>query len=297
MPFAANGPVELYYETFGAPGDEPLLLVNGLGSQCINYDVDLCAMFVDRGFFVIRFDNRDVGLSSKLDDFTPHLRDVVTALRDGEEPRVPYRLSDMASDAVAVLDALDVDRAHVLGVSMGGMIVQQMAIEHATRLRSMTSIMSTTGDRDVGQASPEVAALFYAPPGHDRDTVIARSQALERLYASPTEFDLERVAQRVGDAFDRCFCPRGVARHLAGITASGSRTQLLQSVHVPTLVIHGDADRLIDISGGVRTAQCISGARFLAIEGMGHDLAPRYWTTIVDAVSDLARSTSGTSTT
>jgi pimeloyl-ACP methyl ester carboxylesterase len=297
MPFAANGPVELYYETFGAPGDETLLLVNGLGSQCINYDVELCAMFVDRGFFVIRFDNRDVGLSSKLDDFTPHLRDVVTAMRDGAEPRVPYRLGDMAGDAIAVLDALDVDRAHVLGISMGGMIVQQMAIDHATRLRSMTSIMSTTGDRDVGQASAEVAALFYAPPGHDRDTVIARSQALERLYASPSEFDLDRVAQRVGDAFDRCFCPRGVARHLAGIMASGSRTQRLQSVSVPTLVIHGDADRLIDISGGVRTAQCINGARFLAIEGMGHDLAPRYWATIVDAVSDHARSTSGNSTT
>jgi pimeloyl-ACP methyl ester carboxylesterase len=188
-----------------------------------------------------------------------------------------------------LLDGLGIGRAHVIGVSMGGMIVQQMAIDHAERLSSMTSIMSTTGDRDVGQASPEVAALFNAPPGQDRDTVIARSQALQRLYTSPTEYDPERVAQRVGDAFDRCFCPRGVTRQLAAIMASGSRTQRLSSLDVPVLVMHGDADTLVDISGGVRTAQCIPEARFVAIPGMGHDLAPRYWTTIVAATSDHAR--------
>lgn len=289
MPFASNGPVELYFETFGRPGDEPLLLVNGLGGQCINYDLEFCQRFVERGFFVLRFDNRDVGLSSKLDEFTPHLKDVVAALREGRAPDVPYRLSDMATDAIAVLDALDLERAHVAGVSMGGMIVQQLAIDHASRLRSMTSIMSTTGDRDVGQASPEVAELFYAPPGQDRATVVARSQALQRL-TNPTEFDPDRVAQRVGDAFDRCFCPLGVARQLAAVVASGSRTQSLRNVDVPTLVIHGDADALIDISGGVRTAQCVPGARFLAIAGMGHDLAPRDWATIVEAISDHARS-------
>jgi pimeloyl-ACP methyl ester carboxylesterase len=290
--FAANGPVELYYETFGQPGNDALLLINGLGSQCINYDVELCQRYVGRGFFVIRFDNRDVGLSSKLDDFTPHPRDVTAALREGREPDVAYRLSNMADDAVAVLDALGVERAHVLGVSMGGMIVQQLAIDHADRLISMTSIMSTTGDRDVGQPSSEVAALFYAPPGHDRDTVIARSQALELLYTSPTEYDPERVAQRVGAAFDRCFCPRGLVRQLTGVMASGSRTQSLRGVDVPTLVLHGDADTLIDISGGVSTAQCIPGAHFVAIAGMGHDLAPRYWTTIVDAVSEHAHAAS-----
>jgi len=289
VPFASNGPVELYFETFGRPGDEPLLLVNGLGGQCINYDLEFCQRFVERGFFVLRFDNRDVGLSSKLDEFTPHLKDVVAALREGRAPDVPYRLSDMATDAIAVLDALDLERAHVAGVSMGGMIVQQLAIDHASRLRSMTSIMSTTGDRDVGQASPEVAELFYAPPGQDRATVVARSQALQRL-TNPTEFDPDRVAQRVGDAFDRCFCPLGVARQLAAVVASGSRTQSLRNVDVPTLVIHGDADALIDISGGVRTAQCVPGARFLAIAGMGHDLAPRDWATIVEAISDHARS-------
>jgi pimeloyl-ACP methyl ester carboxylesterase len=291
MTFAANGSVELYYETFGPRSGDPILLVNGLGSQCINYDVELCELFVQRGFFVIRFDNRDVGLSSKLDDFTPHLRDVAAARREGRAANVPYRLSDMADDAVAVLDALDVTRAHVMGVSMGGMIVQQLAIDHPDRLCSMTSIMSTTGDPDVGQASPEVAALFYAPPGSDRESVIERSQALEALYTSPSEYDPTRTAQRVGAAFDRCFCPRGIARQLAAIMASGSRSEALASLQLPTLVLHGTADTLIDISGGERTAAVIPGARFVRIEGMGHDLPPRFWGVVVDEITELARST------
>ncbi len=294
MPVATNGAVELYVETFGRARDETLLLVNGLGSQCISFDVAFCQLFVERGFFVARFDNRDVGRSTKLDDFTPHFRDVTRALREGREPEVPYRLSDMANDAIAVLDALGVERAHVFGMSMGGMIVQQMAIDHWRRLSSMTSIMSTTGDADVGKSSPEVAALFFSPPGHDRDSVIARAQALEALYTSPSEYDPARTAQRVGNAFDRCFCPRGVARQLAAIAASGSRGDALGSVPVPTLVLHGDADTLVDISGGERTAQCVPGARFVAIPGMGHDLSPRYWPTIVDEVTDLARSTAST---
>jgi len=288
MAFATNGTVELYFETFGRPRDETLLLVNGLGSQCINFDVELCERFVEKGFFVVRFDNRDVGLSTKLDEFTPHLSDVTAAVREGRRAAVPYRLSDMADDAVAVLDALDVDVAHVVGVSMGGMIVQQLAIDHCDRLSSMTSIMSTTGDPDVGKASPEVAALFYAPPGHDRESVIARSQALEALYTSPSEYEPARTAQRVGDAFDRCFCPRGVARQLAAVVTSGSRSEALRSVTVPTLVLHGEADTLIDASGGVRTAQCIAGARYVSIEGMGHDLAPRFWDTIVEEISEWA---------
>jgi pimeloyl-ACP methyl ester carboxylesterase len=191
-----------------------------------------------------------------------------------------------------VLDALGEERVHVVGVSMGGMIVQQLAIEHASRLRSMTSIMSTTGDADVGKSTPEVAVLFNAPPGEDRETVIARSQALQRLYTSPSEYDEDRVAQRVGDAFDRCFCPKGVARQLAAIIASGSRTKSLTTIDVPTLVIHGEADTLVDMSGGVRTAQCIPGAHFVSIPGMGHDLAPCYWETIVDAITGLAREAS-----
>jgi pimeloyl-ACP methyl ester carboxylesterase len=178
-------------------------------------------------------------------------------------------------------------------MSMGGMIVQQMAIDHPNRLSSMTSIMSTTGDPDVGASSADVAALFNAPPGHDRATVIARRQALDRLCTSPSQYDAERVAQRVGDAFDRCFSPRGVARQLSAIVASGSRTNALRDVQVPALVLHGDADTLIDISGGIRTAETIPGAHFVAIPGMGHDLAPFYWDTIVETVTVHARTAAG----
>ncbi len=288
MGFATNAHVELYYETFGEPGNETLLIVSGLGSQCINVDTALIQKFVDRGFFVVRYDNRDVGLSTQLDDFTPRVSDVVTAVRSGKPADVPYRLSDMASDAAAVLDAVEVPVAHVMGMSMGGMIVQQLAIDHPQRLRSMTSIMSTTGDPDVGQSSAEVAALFYAPPGTDRASVIANTQALERLYTSPGQFDVERSGQRIGAAFDRCFSPRGVARQLAAIIASGNRSDALRTVRVPALVIHGDADTLIDVSGGARTAQCIPGARFVEIAGMGHDLAPIFWDRIVQLVSGHA---------
>jgi pimeloyl-ACP methyl ester carboxylesterase len=289
MAFARNGDVEIYYETFGSPSRPALLLVNGLGSQSINYRTEWCEGFAGAGFFVIRYDNRDVGLSSKFSDVRPDVAGLVRRLAEGHTVDVPYRLSDMAADGLAVLDDLNIEQAHVMGVSMGGMIVQTMAIERPDRLLSLTSVMSTTGDRDVGQARADVAELFYSPPGRDRETVIARAQALEALYASPSEFTLERVAQRVGDGFDRCFSPYGVARQLAAITASGSRTQALRSIDVPALVIHGDADGLIDISGGVRTAQCIPGAGFLPVAGMGHDFPPRYWPTIVEAVSDHAR--------
>src|ERR1019366_2004419 len=247
-----------------------LHLINGLGSQCIAYDVALCEKFVENGFFVIRFDNRDVGLSSKLNDVTPRIADVGSAVRTGSVPDVPYRLSDMALDGVAVLDASGVASAHVVGMSMGGMIVQQMAIDHPERLRSLTSIMSSTGDADVGHSSPDVAELFYTPPGNDRETVIERRQALDRLCTSPSQYDADRVAQRVGDAFDRCFCPRGVARQLAAVIASGSRTPALRSVRVPALVLPGEADPLNHISGGIPPPESNPGDRCAEIRGIGH---------------------------
>jgi pimeloyl-ACP methyl ester carboxylesterase len=290
MPFAHNGAVKIYYETFGDPADPALLLVNGLGSQCISYDVELCGMFVDRHFFVIRFDNRDVGHSTKFDQFKPSIRAVTAALKNGTEPDVAYRLIDMAADALAVLDTLGVERAHAMGMSMGGMIVQQLAIDHPEQLASMTSIMSTTGDRDVGQASPEVAAIFYAPPSTDRDGVIRSRQELERLYGSPAFYDADRVARRAGDAFERSFNPDGVARQLSAVMASGSRTSALRDVRVPALVMHGDKDNLIDISGGRRTADAIPGATFVTIEGMGHDAPPALWAHWVELVTEHARS-------
>ncbi len=288
MPYAHNGAVSLYFETFGDQDHPALLLVNGLGSQCINYRTEWCDKFAAAGFFVIRFDNRDVGLSTKFDDQKADMRSVVQALSEGREPEVPYRLSDMADDCVAVLDELGIQRAHVMGVSMGGMIVQQLAIDHPDRLLSMTSVMSSTGDRDVGQATPEALALLTGPPATDRASHIERHLAGIRAYGSPEHYDVARHTGYAGEAFDRCFNPAGVARQMVAIMASGSRTEALGSVALPALVIHGDQDRLVDISGGRRTAESIAGARLEVMEGMGHDYPPAYWDRWVSLVADHA---------
>jgi pimeloyl-ACP methyl ester carboxylesterase len=285
---AANDGVELHYETFGLPGNPALLLVSGLGSQCLTFADDLCEKFVGAGFFTIRFDNRDVGLSTKFAEVRPDYGGVVAALRDGRDPSVPYLLSDMAADAVAVLDALGIEAAHVLGMSMGGMIAQTMAIEHPQRLLSLTSLMSTTGDRTVGRPSPEANELLFTPAGPTRQDAIDRAVVAARTYGSPAHVDPDRLAALHGAAYDRCFHPEGTARQLMAITASGDRTEALRSVRTPTLVLHGDQDRLVDVSGGVATADAIPGASLAILEGMGHDLVPAYWDRIVELVTQHA---------
>ena len=289
MPYARNGDVELYYETFGSPSDPALLLVNGLGSQCINFSDAWCEKHVAEGFFVIRFDNRDVGLSTKFAHVEPDLAAVVKARAEGREPPVPYNVSDMARDAIAVLDALGIARSHVMGFSMGGMIVQTLAIEHPDRLLSMISVMSTTGDRDVGQSAPEAQELLFAPAPTDRDGYIDRHLQGIRTWGSPAYYDEERLRPFAGAAFDRCFDPAGQARQVMAIVAGSSRTEALRDVRVPTLVLHGSADRLVDPSGGRRTAEAIPGARFVLIDGMGHDYPPQLWDQIVALVSEHAR--------
>jgi pimeloyl-ACP methyl ester carboxylesterase len=288
MPYACNGSVSLFYETFGIPGNPALLMVNGLGSQAITYPASFCQLFAARGFFVIRFDNRDVGLSTKFDHIRPDVMSVVRAMTNGEKPVVAYRLTDMAADAVAVLDALGIDRAHVMGASVGGMIVQQFAIDHPGRLLSMTSAMSTTGDPDVGQSSPEALAVLLGAPATDRASAVARAQELMRRCGSPAYYDAERVGELAGEAFDRCFNPDGVARQMIAGIASGSRSEALRAVKVPALVIHGDADKLFDVSGGRRTAECIPGARFEMIAGMGHDYPPAFWDRWVELIAGHA---------
>lgn len=289
MVYAMNGSVEIYYETFGDADSPALLLINGLGSQCINFDVEFCEMFVARGFFVIRFDNRDVGLSTKFNLFLPDLFSVLDAVKEGVEPKVAYRLIDMAKDAIAVLDALRIEKAHVAGWSIGGMIAQQLAIDHPDRLLTMTSIVSSTGDPDVGQASEEALSIILGPSDIDRDSIIRRRLDLERVIGSRTHFDPERVAKQTGDAYDRCFNLAGVARQLCAAVASGSRTSQLREVTTPTLVMHGDVDNLINLSGGVRTAESVPGARFVVLEGMGHDLSLFYWAQLVDEISAHAQ--------
>jgi pimeloyl-ACP methyl ester carboxylesterase len=289
MPYAHNGAVDLYYETFGNLSDPALLLVNGLGSQCINYRVEWCEKFAAEGFFVIRFDNRDVGLSTKFADVTPDIAGAREAVVEGRTPNVPYTMSDMAADAVAVLDAVGVRKAHVLGVSMGGMIVQTLAIEHPDRVLSMTSIMSTTGDPDVGTPTPEAQRLIMSAPPADRDRYIEYHLEAQRAWGSPAFYDEARLSEHAREAYDRCFDPAGQGRQLMAIMAGGTRTEKLRSVRTPTLVIHGSADKLIDPSGGRRTAEVIPDARFELIDGMGHDYPPELWDRIVELVSQHAR--------
>ncbi len=271
MAWAHHGGIDLWYEIFGDPNDEPLLLINGLGSQCINYREEWCARFVDAGFFVIRFDNRGLGLSGP-----------PTPDPDG------YTLSDMAADGVAVLDELGVTRAHVLGLSLGGMVAQTVVIEHPDRVRSLTSMMSSTGDPDVGQSSDAVLAHLLSPAAEGRAGAVERHLAGLRLWGSPGLVDESRQADYAGQAYDRAFRPEGVAAELGAVIGGASRTQALGEVTVPTLVIHGSADTLIDPSGGRRTAEAVPGARYVEIEGMGHDYPEQLWDRYVELVAATA---------
>jgi len=285
----ANG-IELCYETFGDPDGEPLLLVMGLGAQLIVWPVELCEGLADRGFFVIRYDNRDVGRSTKLEDGPGDFLSSFVAATQGEPVEVPYRLTDLAADGAALLEVLGIDSAHIVGASMGGMIAQAIAIEHPARVRSLTSIMSTTGERDVGQPTPAAMERLLTPPPTTRQEAIDSGVDTRRFLGSPDAFDEELARVAIAESYDRCFYPAGTARQLLAIVASGSRAEGLRQVTVPTLVIHGDIDPLVTPSGGQRTAELIPGAALLMLEGMGHDLPPAYLGPIVEAITGLAAS-------
>ncbi len=279
--------IEIEYETFGDPEDPALLLVMGLGAQMISWEEELCEGLVDRGFFVIRFDNRDVGLSTKIDADVNVVESAMAAFA-GQKIEAPYLLTDMAADAMSVLDDLGIAQAHIVGASMGGMISQTIAIEHPERVRSLTSIMSTTGDPDVGQPNPDVLPLLLQAPPPDRDGAVAHSVAVSKAIGSPEHLDEERLRIRAERAYDRCFYPRGTGQQLVAILASGSRSDALRKVKVNTLVVHGDIDPLINVTGGERTAEVIDGAELLILEGMGHDLPVNYWSAVIEAITALA---------
>jgi pimeloyl-ACP methyl ester carboxylesterase len=280
---ATVGDIELAYETFGDRSDTPLLLVSGLGSQMISYADELCAGLAERGMFVIRFDNRDVGLSTHLHSTgTPRLGDV----RRGDRSSVHYELADMAADTAGLIEALGLDSVHLVGVSMGGMIAQRVAITYPERVRSLTSIMSTTGDRSVGGASEAAQGVLYAPPAQDRDGAIQRQLETSRVIGSPGfPFDEEAIRARAGLAFDRAHDPAGVARQMAAIVTSPDRTADLGRVSVPTLVIHGSDDALVNVSGGRATAAAVPGAELVILEGMGHDLPRPLWPELTERIA------------
>ena len=284
----SNG-IESAYETHGDPGDEPLLLVMGLGAQLILWPVELVEALVDRGFYVVRYDNRDVGLSTKIEgEGGVNIAAQFMAGLQGQPVESTYLLSDMAADGIGVLDHLGIESAHIVGASMGGMIAQTMAIEHPSRVRTLTSIMSTTGDVGVGQPTPEAIQALLSPMATTRDEAIARSVETSRIICSPVHFDEVQARKRAEEAYDRCFHPEGVARQLLAILASGSRADGLTALDVPTLVIHGSLDPLVTLSGGERTAELIPGAELLVLEEMAHDLPLALLPQLVDAITALA---------
>jgi pimeloyl-ACP methyl ester carboxylesterase len=279
---ARVGEIDVAYEVFGEESKPALLLIMGLGTQMLGWDEEFCEELAARGFFVIRFDNRDVGRSSWVDGGPPP--DIGAAMA-GDASSSSYLLSDMAADAFGLLDVLGIEQAHVVGASMGGMIAQTMAIEHPERVLTLTSIMSTTGNRDVGQPKPEgVAALLRAPAGNRESFAEGAVQAFRAIGSKGFEFDEDGLRERALRSYDRGYNPLGVARQLLAIIASGDRTAALRKLEMPALVIHGDVDALIDISGGRATAAAIPGARMEIIEGMGHDLPKPAWPRIIGAI-------------
>ncbi len=291
MPKADNNGVPIEYDTIGDPNHPAVLLIMGFATQMTAWDEEFCHMLANDGQFVIRFDNRDCGLSHKTEGDAPNIMALMTAATSGREitELVPYTLSDMASDGLAVLDDLVVQQAHVVGASMGGMIAQQMAIEHPGRVLSLTSIMSTTGNSEVGQGTPEAMMTLLSPPPQDRDAFIERGVKVGKIIAGP-HYDEDEARIRIRNAFDRSFHPQGAPFQLAAIAKTGDRTEGLAALDVPTLVIHGEVDTLVGLSGGEATAAAIPGARLLTFDDMGHDLPRARWGEISGAIAGLARS-------
>lgn len=286
----ANG-LELCYDTFGDRTSPPLLLVMGLGAQMIAWEEAFCEQLAARGYFVIRFDNRDIGRSTRLPQLgTPDIMALFAQAMMGKPVAAPYMLRDMAADAIGLLDALAIDRAHVVGASMGGAIGQEMAIHHGSRLLSLTSIMSSTGDPSLPQAKPEALAVLLAPPPKDKQEYLANYLKTWQVLRGPGfPEDEARDLIRAEAAYARGLNPQGVARQLAAIIASGNRTEALKAVRIPTLAIHGDADPLVSVEGGVATANVIPGAKLVRIEGMGHALPISLWGRVIDAIAAHAR--------
>lgn len=285
MPRARVNDIELEYDSFGDPASTPLLLVMGLSYQMIEWDDAVCQMIADRGFWVTRFDNRDVGLSSKLDHLgTP---DLMALLKGTAVPL--YTLDDMAGDAVGLLDVLGIAAAHIVGVSMGGMIAQLIAINHPERALSLTSIMSTVGGPNVVQPEPEVAAALVLPPGPTREARVEHSVATRRLInGAGLPFDEARARAKAERAADRCFHPDGALRQLVAIVAAPDRASALGRLTIPTLVIHGEQDPLVPPDNGRQTAAALRDTRLMMIPGMGHNLPERVWPEVVDAIAAVA---------
>jgi pimeloyl-ACP methyl ester carboxylesterase len=275
--------VSIAYETFGEPGDPPVLLVMGFGTQMIAWHEDFCALLAGHGRYVIRYDNRDCGLSSRFDDHPVDMGQFIAAVSGGDIPAaqamIPYSLQDMAGDGMGLLTALGIKKAHVVGSSMGGMIAQAMAISHPARVLTLTSMMSSTGEPAYG---------LFAPRPSDRDGYIAASDR-ELAWSSRRYASAGAIRELAARSYDRAYYPAGAGRQLGAMILSGSRADELKALDVPALVIHGLDDTLIDPSGGRRTAELIPGARLLLIPDMGHDRPRELWGHLCDAIEAHTR--------
>jgi len=269
MPVAPSNGIEIFYDTFGVRTDPPLVLIRGLGSQMISWREPFCEMLAARGFFVVRFDNRDVGLSSKT-------------------PDTKYTIDDMAADTVGLMDHLGIDHAHIAGMSMGGMIAQQIAISYPDRVLSLTSIMSTIGGPDVVPPTAEAAAIFTVPAPKTRDEAIARGVEDRRVIGSPAFFDEDEAFELAELSYDRCNHPEGRLRQMVAIQSATPRGEALGKLTVPAVVIHGVQDPLVPVENGRRTAAAIPGAELVEIDGMGHDIPPGVWEPIVDTIASVS---------
>lgn len=290
--FEANG-IALEYDSFGNEASEPMLLISGLGAQMTRWTVAFCELLAAQGFRVIRYDNRDAGLSTHSTQPVPDIATLAATLGRGERPEIPYTLADMAADAAALLDALGIERAHIVGRSMGGMIAQLFAAAYPERTLSLTSFMSSSGNPALPPTDPEVMGLLMGRPtsAHDdREGYLAQSVAFSRLISSPG-YGFDEAAERaqILSDLERAYNPAGFGRQIAAIAVDGDRRERLSRITAPTLVIHGEDDKLLPAAGGRDTAANIAGAELKIFAGMGHDLPPQLYEEIIQAISANAR--------
>lgn len=283
--------ITLCYQTFGEPCDPPILLIMGLGTQMIHWDERFCEQLSQRGFWVIRFDNRDIGKSTHFSkSAVPSLTSVLANQWFGKRLRVPYHLSDMADDALALLDHLEIAQCHLVGVSMGGMIAQCMAIQSPTRILSLTSIMSTTGNPKLPKPKKSVVLKIMQPPPKEHDAYILYALKLWKLlHGSHFEFDHQRIKNLLNTAKSRSYSPAGVWRQTCAIIATQDRTAKLKQLSLPSLVIHGDADPLVPVQCGIATSEAIPGSELKILPGMGHTLPHQLWSEMIDDIENVAK--------